>query len=170
MIDLRATLRKLLLQNVSPHKVASGSAIGIFFGFLPFFGVKTLLSYFTSLSLRVNTAAAIIAVTLHDLLLPVLPVILRVEYQLGFWLLATPHQFAPRLKLQNLGVNPFHSWKDVERIGGPLLLGSVLIGLAAAAVAYVVAYAFFRHRQVRREFLARRISPEETTRGSENPS
>lgn len=153
-MDIRTKIRHLLSQNVSPQKVAAGSAIGMFFGVFPpfpLFGLKTALSYFSSLALRVNATAAIIGVTLHDLFLPLLPVILRWEYQIGYWLLANPHHLPPRMKLHNLETNPFHHWHDVERIGGPLVLGAAVIGLAAAAVTYAVIWWIFRQRQRRHD-------------------
>ncbi|MEO7931713.1 MAG: DUF2062 domain-containing protein [Chthoniobacterales bacterium] len=147
--NIKEKLRQVLTQNATPHSVATGGAIGMFFGFLPFFGVKTLLSYFTSLILRVNTPAAIIAVTLHDLLLPFLPVILRVEYQLGFWLTSHPHHFAPKIKRGQLNLDFFHDWNKFLKVGMPVLIGSVIVGLLAAGAVYLLVYAFVWRRKAR---------------------
>ena len=82
----------------TPHAIAGGVAIGIFVGFLPpFLPVKTLLSIFFAWIFRCSKVAAAIAVTGHDLLLPVWPLILRWEYVIGFWLLH--HQMPPKLRL-----------------------------------------------------------------------
>ena len=142
-------IRQVLTQNATPHSVAFGGAIGMFFGFLPFFGLKTLLSYFTSLILKVNTPAAIIAVTLHDILLPFLPVILRLEYQIGFWLLSSPHHFAPKIKRQHLNLNFFHNWNEFMRLGMPILLGSILVGLLIAGLVYLLLNTFLWRRKLR---------------------
>ena len=59
----------------TPHSVALGSAIGIFFGFTPLWSLKTLLSIATAWLFRCNKIAAAIAVTLHDIILPFMPAI-----------------------------------------------------------------------------------------------
>ncbi len=149
-LQIREKIRHVLTKNAGPHSVASGGAIGMFFGFLPLFGLKTLLSYFTSLALRVNTPAAIIAVTLHDLLLPFLPVILRLEYQIGFWLLSHPHHLAPKIKREHLNLDFFRDWRLFLKVGMPIFVGSIIVGVLAAGAVYAVLYAFFWRRKQRR--------------------
>lgn len=152
---IREKIRHLLTLDVSPHSIAMGSAIGIFFGFIPVFGFKTLLSYFSSILLRVNTAAAILTVTLHDVLLPFVPVILRIEYQIGYWLISHPHHFAP--KIQFHGHEHFHltlaslrDWHRMAHIGWPIIIGSTIIAVAAAVVTYGITYGIFLVRYQRR--------------------
>src|SRR5213082_1912133 len=70
--------------NDTPHSVALGSAIGIFFCFTPLWTMKTLLSVAVAWVCRSNKVAALIGVTLHDILLPVMPAIFLWEYKLGF--------------------------------------------------------------------------------------
>src|SRR4030095_6390390 len=53
----------------TPHSIALGSAIGIFFGFTPLYPLKTLLSIAVAWIFRCNKIAAAIAVTLHDVLI-----------------------------------------------------------------------------------------------------
>src|SRR4029077_4349388 len=69
----------------TPHSIALGSAIGIFFGFTPLYPLKTLLSIAVAWIFRCNKIAAAIAVTLHDLLIWVMPAIYVAEYHLGCW-------------------------------------------------------------------------------------
>src|SRR5213595_80543 len=57
----------------SPHSIALGSAIGIFFGFTPLWSLKTLLSIVIAWICRCNKIAAAIAVTVHDVLIFVMP-------------------------------------------------------------------------------------------------
>src|ERR1041385_2007508 len=89
---------KLLAIRDTPEAIAGGVAIGIFFGFTPLFGLKTLSAIFFAWLTRSNILAAVIAGTLHDLVLPFMPVIYRFEYQVGFWLLSQPHQWPPALR------------------------------------------------------------------------
>ena len=67
----------------TPHSIALGSAIGIFFGFTPLWSLKTLLSIVVAWVCRCNKIAAAIAVTLHDVLIFVMPAVYFAEYKLG---------------------------------------------------------------------------------------
>lgn len=145
--NIKEKISSVLTQNASPHSVAMGGAIGMFFGFSPFLGLKTLLSYFTSLIFKVNTPAAIIAVTLHDLLWLVLPVVLRWEYQIGFWLLSSPHHFAPKIKRDQLNLDFFHNWRLFLKVGMPIFVGSIIVGIVAAGLVYVFLYVFLIRRK-----------------------
>ena len=71
----------------TPHSIALGSAIGMFFGFTPLFGLKTLLSIVGAWLCKGNKIAAVITVTLHDLLLPFVPAIFLWQYKMGMWVL-----------------------------------------------------------------------------------
>ena len=69
------------------HAIALGAAIGIFFGFTPLWSVKTLLSIFVAWLFNSSKLAAAIAVTLHDVTLPIWPAIYWWEYKLGYMVL-----------------------------------------------------------------------------------
>src|SRR6266513_4591686 len=71
----------------TPHSIALGSAIGIFFGFTPLYPLKTLLSIAVAWVCRCNKIAAAIAVTLHDVMIWAMPAIYFAEYHLGCWTL-----------------------------------------------------------------------------------
>src|SRR5205807_1251273 len=74
----------------TPHSIALGSAIGIFFGFTPLWSLKTLLSIAVAWICRCNKIAAAIAVTLHDVLIFVMPAVYFAEYKVGCWSLHRP--------------------------------------------------------------------------------
>ena len=74
----------------TPHSIALGSAIGIFFGFTPLYPLKTLLSIAVAWVCRCNKIAAAIAVTLHDVMIWAMPAIYVAEYQFGCWSLQRP--------------------------------------------------------------------------------
>src|SRR5436189_1071579 len=78
---------KLLAIRDTPDAIAGGVAIGIFFGFTPLFGLKTLSAIFFAWLTRSNILAAVIASSLHDLIFPFMPVIYRWEYDLGYWMM-----------------------------------------------------------------------------------
>ena len=55
-------------------------------------GLKTLLSIAVAWVCRCNKIAAAIAVTLHDVLIFVMPAIYFAEYRLGLWTLHRPYR------------------------------------------------------------------------------
>ena len=75
---LREKTRQLLQLKDSSHSIALGTAIGMFFGFIPLWGLKTLLALGVCRLLRGNLLATAIAATLHDVALPLLPLLLRI--------------------------------------------------------------------------------------------
>ena len=79
------SLRLLAIRD-TPEAIAGGVALGLFFGFSPLFGFKTLLAILFAWLTGSNILAAVIAVTMHDILLPFMPVIYRWEYDMGYWL------------------------------------------------------------------------------------
>ena len=134
---LHRTWTRLHQIKDAPHSVAGGVAIGIFWGFTPLTGFKTLFSILTAWAARCSRLSAVIAVTFHDILLPIWPVILRWEYQLGFWVLSSPHHFPPKLSSGHLHFADLFHWKTLG-ILGPMMMGSCFIGLPVALISYWV--------------------------------
>lgn len=124
----------LMAINDTPHSIALGSAIGIFFGFTPLWSMKTLLSIGVAWLSRSNKVAAAIAVTLHDVTLPLMPALYVWQYKIGYWVLhqATPH----KVRLGHLGMRDFFSWNVIVHVIWPALIGSIFIALPSAVVVY----------------------------------
>ena len=151
-MDIRNWLQrhslKLLAIRDTPNAIAGGLAIGIFFGFTPLFGLKTLLSIFFAWLTRCNILAAVIAVTLHDVAIPFMPVLYRWEYRVGYWLLSNPHEWPPSLKQMQWDAHAWRSWTKFFTVGKPLLLGSLIIGAPVAFLAFIMTRSFIvRHRR-----------------------
>jgi uncharacterized protein (DUF2062 family) len=89
----------------------------------------------TAWVVRCSKLAAVIAVAAHDVFLPIWPVVLRWEYQLGFWVLSKPHHFPPKLSQTHLHITDLFQWKTLE-IVGPMMLGSCFFGVPLALVSY----------------------------------
>ena len=141
---------KLLAIRDTPNAIAGGVAIGIFFGFTPLVGLKTLLSIFFAWLTRCNIVAAAIAVTLHDIALPFMPVLFRWEYKLGYWLLSDPHQWPERLRDLHWRAREWRSWTTFFSVGRPLLLGSVIVSGPVAFLAFWATRGIvIRHRKKR---------------------
>lgn len=129
----------------TPHSIAFGLAIGMFFGFTPLFGVKTLLSIVVAWLFKSNKIAAAIGVTLHDLVLPAMPAILLWEYKVGMWVL---HGTMPqRPKLHGMRLRDYMEWTTFLTVGQPMLVGSLFFALPLASIVYFLVRALlFRAR------------------------
>jgi uncharacterized protein (TIGR03546 family) len=144
----RAQSTKLLVIKDTPQSIALGAAIGVLLGFTPLFGLKTLLTLLLAALFRVNKISAVVAVSLHDLLLPLWPVVLRLEFNIGYWLLHEPHQLPARLNLHHLDYRVWFNWHYFGAVGGPTLLGSVILGVPASVAVYaLLKWVLVRSRQ-----------------------
>ena len=146
-----AKMHELLDAKDAPHSVAGGTSIGIFFGFLPIFGLKTLGAMGISLMTRCSVVASVIGVSLHDVLLPIWPLILRYQFQVGFWLLSHPHHFAPPLNRQDFKFSEILQWDNFVDIGLPLLIGGAIFALPVSLISYGVVLYIMRVRMARRK-------------------
>ncbi|HRY49753.1 MAG TPA: DUF2062 domain-containing protein [Candidatus Paceibacterota bacterium] len=130
---------KLIRLDDSAHAIALGFSCGFFLGFTPLFGLKTLLSVLLAWILRCNKIAAVIGVTLHDFILPFVPVLLRIEYIVGYWLLSNPHRMPPQLNANDLRLEQLFHWTTFLTVGGPLMLGSIVVGTPFGLLSYYAA-------------------------------
>ncbi|MGZ4966918.1 MAG: DUF2062 domain-containing protein [Chthoniobacterales bacterium] len=131
---LHAHHGRLIQINDTPHSVALGSAIGMFFGFTPLFGLKTLLSILVAWVFKSNKIAAAIMVTLHDLILPFAPVILFWEYKMGVWVLHGRVPVKPRF--HGSALRDYMEWTTFFTLGQPTLIGSLFLALPSAVLVY----------------------------------
>jgi uncharacterized protein (DUF2062 family) len=141
MLSLRQQWNRLRSLEARPESVALGFALGVFLGFTPLLGLKTLLALLLASLFRSSKLAAFIGVTVHDVMLPFVPFLLRAEYELGYWCLSNPHHFAPKLHLGHVQLHAALSWSSIFTSTKPLLIGSVIIGLPVAAVSYFAVWA-----------------------------
>ena len=132
----REKWERLVHLKDKPRAIAVGASVGVFFGFIPLWGVKTLLALGSARLLRGSLVAAAIAVTLHDVILPLLPLLLRWEYDIGYWLLQHPHQLPPHLRLHEHSPAVWFHWSSFFTVGRPLLLGALVIAAPSAVVTY----------------------------------
>jgi uncharacterized protein (DUF2062 family) len=137
MPSLRQLWNRLLSLEARPESVALGFALGVFLGFTPLFGLKTLLVLLLATLFRCSKLAAFLGVTVHDVLLPFIPVLLRAEYQLGYWCLSNPHHFAPKWHPGHIQLHAALSWSSIFTTTKPLLIGSVILGFPIAAASYL---------------------------------
>jgi uncharacterized protein (TIGR03546 family) len=138
LIWVRDELIRIAHIGDTPHSIAMGTACGILIGFTPLYGIKTILALFLAWIVRGNKLAAAIAVTLHDLLLPVLPAIFYYEYKLGYWMMRLPPVSEAEINKHTFKLLEHFSWKTLVGIGEPMLLGSIVIGLVSFPATYFI--------------------------------
>src|SRR5215831_18807702 len=155
---------KLLAIKDTPEAIAGGVAIGIFFGFTPLSGLKTLSAIVFAWLSGSNILAAVIAGTLHDIVLPFMPAIYWWEYEVGYYLLNDPHRLPPFGKF-GLPLHAWRSWATFLTVGKPMLLGSVLCAAPLAALSFFVSKRIVQRHQLKKQAQEAVIEPEET-----NPS
>ena len=120
----------------TPHSIALGSAIGIFFGFTPLWSLKTLLSIAVAWIFKCNKIAAAIAVTLHDIILPLMPAIYFWQYRIGMRALhGRPER---RAAFHHLSFHDFMTWPGFVRVGWPLLVVYLFLAIPSAIVTYLI--------------------------------
>jgi uncharacterized protein (DUF2062 family) len=157
---------QLLDAKDAPHSVAGGTSIGVFFGFLPIFGLKTLGAMGVSILTRCSVIASVIGVSLHDIFLPLWPLILRYQYQIGFWVLSNPHHFAPKLSRADFKLSEIFQWDSFVDIGLPLVLGGIILALPVSLLSYVIVLFIMRERAARK---ALRLEAQTSDKGWEQP-
>jgi hypothetical protein len=122
----------------SPHSIALGSAIGIFFGFTPLYPLKTLLSIAVAWVCRCNKIAAAIAVTLHDVMIWAMPALYVAEYHLGCWSLRRPPSH--RVHFREFRLHDYVHWHVFSRVVWPTFwpafVGSLFLAIPSAIVVY----------------------------------
>lgn len=133
---------KLLAIRDTPAAIAGGVAIGVFFGFTPLFGLKTLSAMLFAWLTGTNILAAVLATTLHDLIFPLMPGIYLIEYGVGHWLLTRPHQWPESLGKMHARLHAeghlWRSWTTFFTVGKPLLVGSAICGAPFALLSFFI--------------------------------
>lgn len=132
--QLKLNFIRLMRLRDSPDRIARGMALGLFIGMTPTFGVQMALALVVAILLNENKLSAVIGVWITN---PVTaPFIYGLEYESGRMLLGMPH---PQMEihfnyhfLQQLG------WQVVL----PLSVGSLIFGIASAAIGYAITLRF----------------------------
>lgn len=153
---------ELLDAKDAPHSVAGGTSIGVFFGFLPIFGLKTLGAMGISLMTRCSVVASVIGVSLHDIFLPIWPLILRYQFQVGFWILSNPHHFAPPLRRDDFHLSEIFQWDSFVDIGLPLMVGGAVFATPISLASYGTILFIMNRRAVRRRQLMEAAETKDT--------
>ncbi len=123
----------------SRRSIAGGLALGLFIGFTPTMGAQIILAGIAAFFLKVNLPMALAGSFVTNPLTA--PVIYPLEYHLGVWLVGVPE--AHELEGYTGMLRSF------ARYAKPLWIGSVVVGGAAAALAYGLVSLVWEARRLR---------------------
>lgn len=126
---LKLQFKKILSLDAHPGHIAIGFAVGVFISFTPFFGLHTPMAIALAFIFRLNKLTCITGAWVNTPL-TVVPVLLA-SYNLGRFLRGKP---AKELVFKGL------EWHQLQPYAKSILLGSSIIGFAAAVAAYFICY------------------------------
>jgi len=162
----RFVIYKILHVDDTPHRIALGVAIGVFVAWTPFHGLQMILVIAIAALLRANKVVGLPLVWVNN---PLTAPVNLLCYWLGCWMLrikgngakivqAMKDAFAPGYDLITRIASFFRAVGDAFL---PWLVGSIVIGLAAGAVVYLLTYRAVvgvRRRRALRQ--SRSVSPD----------
>lgn len=148
---LRARLHGLLRLDDPPPRIALALAVGVFIGCTPFWGFQTLLSILAALVFRLNRAATITGTWLN---VPwVAPLVYGLAFKIGTLVVPDPDGVRGAWLQFFLDHPDAFGWSDYvtlfEQISVAILVGTAVVGAAAAIAAYVVALVLLTGRRRR---------------------
>jgi uncharacterized protein (TIGR03546 family) len=127
-------IKHILSLDNHPGHIAAGFAVGVFISFTPFFGLHTAIAVVAAILFRLNKLTCITGSWVNTPL--TVPPVLVVSYKLGRVLLGR----SPReLQIKN-ELSWHYAMNLLDKHGTYLLLGTSIIGLLAAIVAYFLCY------------------------------
>ena len=129
---------KVLAIRDTPNAIAGGVAIGLFFSLTPLFGFKTLLTMLFAWLTRSNLVAALIASAAHNLVWPFMPFLYRGEYDVGYWLMHSPHQFPRGLIRTDWHGRKWLDWHFIYTVGKYALIGSLVCATPVGFATFLV--------------------------------
>jgi uncharacterized protein len=147
--QLLVRLRALLHLDDPPQRIALALAVGVFISCTPLLGLQTLVAIVVATVFRLNRAATVTGVWVN---LPwFTPVVYGAALTVGGWILPDPGETRDAWVAYFMS-RPFGlRWQDLmtllEELSTALLVGSTVVGLAAAMVTYVVAVSFISARR-----------------------
>ncbi|KAA6206627.1 MAG: DUF2062 domain-containing protein [Candidatus Tokpelaia sp.] len=145
--SLRYLGKRLLRIPARPHIVALGLAIGVFFAVTPLYGFHILLAVFCAWICSANIAAAALGTVLANPL--TIPFLFGAAYETGRLILPIAHKAAPIpvlwVELQKL------NFSNLSGVLFQISVGSLLLGIILAALAYIGAYTATRHFRRQRQ-------------------
>ncbi|HTP66336.1 MAG TPA: DUF2062 domain-containing protein [Geobacteraceae bacterium] len=127
-------IKYILTLDSHPGHIAAGFAVGVFISFTPFFGLHTAIAIVVALIFRLNKLTCITGSWVNTPF--TVPPVLVVSYKLGRVLLGrSPQELHIKSELTWQ-----YAFRLLDRHGTYLLLGTSVLGLVAAFLAYFLCY------------------------------
>ena len=142
-------LRRLFVLDDTPERIALAFALGVFLAFSPLLGLHTFLGLIVAFFFGLNRFALLLGVFINN------PWTLIPIYAAGTYLGGLLVGFPSRQPLPHFDWQAIWSSQFWVQLAGqwhmlkPLLLGSCILSVLAAALSYVVALYFIRHFRAR---------------------
>jgi uncharacterized protein (DUF2062 family) len=142
-LALRDKIKLILEVRDTPHRLSIAFAAGVFIGMSPLFGIHTLLGLLVASVFRLNKLTTIVGV-----------------YITNPWTIIPIYTFSTWVGAKCLGVNkilPDVDWrnmtfslllKDFGYLLMPFLLGTIIMGVLSAVIAYIILYHLVKKRNV----------------------
>lgn len=137
---LKERILALLKLNNTPQEIALGTAIGVFIGVTPLYGLHTALFVIAALLIRRANKIAILVGT-NISLPPTVPFITWAGYSIGRWAVASND---PALSWSTF--RGFTYAKFIHHYY-PLLIGSLILGLVCAFMTYFLVWGLIHARR-----------------------
>jgi uncharacterized protein len=148
---LAERVRALLRLDDPPAKIALALAVGVFISCTPFYGLQTLLSLALATLFRLNKAATVTGAWFN---LPwFAPFVYGLALHIGGLIVPDPLGLDPAAIAELLRTSSSLSLTNavslLQDVSVALLPGTSVVGVAAAAVTYVLAFVIIRRRRSR---------------------
>lgn len=161
VIPFRALFKWLVRLRKSPRAVAGGFALGVFVAFTPTIGFQIILAIFLATFLNLNRPAALLTVWITNV--ATMAPIYTFNYWVGslFWSgppVSEVYRTFAVIGTQLVKMDFWEFGRQFETMLGlssalavPLFIGSVIVGLIAAALTYLISFALISMLLSRRQ-------------------
>lgn len=144
---MRKILRQLFLIDDSPHKVAAGAALGVFWGIMPGEGIAT--SLITAYFLRFNRLSATTGVLATNMWMTAATLPLATATG-GKIFNITPELLTANFKeTYKLGWEYFFTETIFTNLLLPLITGFIIISLVISSAFYFLLYFLLKYKKIR---------------------
>lgn len=134
--SFRYVVKRILRIDATPHAIALGVAAGVFSAFNPFLGLHTLLAVAIAWALSGNMITAAISTWFGNP--ATYPLIWAGTWELGSLLVGLPAEHGP-VRHADFGLSIWRIAEVWDPVLKPMLVGSLPLGVLAAAIAYPLA-------------------------------
>lgn len=160
VIPYRSAIKWLVRLRRSPRAISGGFALGTFIAFTPTIGVQFAIVIFLATIFNLNRPAALITIWITNA--ATMAPIYTFNYFIGTLLWSGPPVREVYGTFQELAINLLHFeiWDILEQFGTilslgreiiiPLLIGSTIVGIIAAAITYLISHSLIRYMLARK--------------------